>query len=245
MPFRLDHVPFYGNAGDLPDAFRDLGFQCSPHGFYTSPQHPDRVWETNCVFMERGWLDLLRVPRTRSVDRVVAGGCLFLADLEAAMSVLPDDAIAERHELERRWDGYDTVREQFELALLRESPCDLPAALIRHRWPCDDVDPAWTRHPNGAVGLKGVCCRADSAKPDSPAPALQNLLDVSQALDLPKDAFLARFRSDDARVALEVAVADLDRTARALRTSDIPHVIGDDAVLAYPYPIACVFRFTE
>jgi len=242
----LDHVPFYGNAGDLEDAFGELGFQCSPRGFYKSPQYPDAIWETRCIFMERGWLDLLNVSSTSGSEVILPGGCLFLADdLEAAVRTLPDDAITDRYELERRWDDCGNVLEHFELAVLRESPCALPASMISHHWPCDDVDASWTKHPNGAVRLKGVFSRSESQEVDTRSVALQNLLDTSQAMELSNHSFRNRFHDDHASIAIQVSVADLSEAERQFRLSGVRHAIVDDAILVYPDRIGCVFEFTE
>ena len=58
----LDHLPFRNpDLTKLAAAFEALGFTVSPPGAYTSADVPDARWVNRCVFLKRGWFDLLAV----------------------------------------------------------------------------------------------------------------------------------------------------------------------------------------
>lgn len=247
MMLALDHVPFYRSTDATLSAFHSLGFVCSPRGSYRSPQYPSSVWETNCVFLQQGWFDLLRGARliTRA-EVAVPGGCLFLtSDLQNSLTNLDPEGITARYSLERCWHGVSGPGERFDLASLRESPCQLPLAIIQHNWPCDDVKAEWTAHPNGAVCLEAVFCLKQTLAPTKSFPH-NDLLDSSRAQDLAAESFRSRFGTDQVRVAVRVRVADLALVRRHVRKSTLRNSgSGADRIVVHPCGMACVFEFVE
>lgn len=247
MALPLDHVPFYRCSDATLRAFLDLGFVCTPRGSYRSPQYPSSVWETNCVFLQQGWFDLLRSSRQSAQSGVaVPGGCLFLtADLERSVADLDATEITARYSLERRWQDASVPGEHFDLAPLSRSPCQLPAAIIQHNWPCDDVRTEWTSHPNGAVWLEAVFCSKPDANPRPTSP-YDEILDSSVARDLAENSFRVRFGTDQVRVAVRIRVADLSVVRHRLRTSGLQPNRSTTGSIAVCSPgLACAFEFVQ
>lgn len=151
----LDHIAFQGP--DLPalaQAFAALGFTVSPRGFYTSPDQPDARWDSHCVFMDRGWFDLLHAPGAPAA--VAPGGTLFLtSDLDAAAARLGDMRLAPAYRLVRGWED-EHAHESFKLLSIRERIAPLGLAVIEHAYPCADALPQWFSHPNTAIEAAGL-----------------------------------------------------------------------------------------
>lgn len=247
LPLPLDHVPFYRCTDATLRAFLDLGFVCTPRGSYESPQYPSSVWETNCVFLQQGWFDLLRGSRrSAQLENAVPGGCLFLTpDLEKSIADVNATEITARYTLERRWQDASVPGERFDLASLSRSPCQLPAAIIQHNWPCDDVRTEWTAHPNGAVCLEAVFCAKPTANLRRVS-AYDEILDSSVARDLAEKSFRVRFGTDQSRVAVRVRVADLSVVRRKLGSSGLqPCSSTTDTIAVCPPGLACVFEFVQ
>jgi len=240
MRLPLDHIPFICNSRSvLERSFSDLGFRCSPPGEYRSREYPGVVWMTACVFFAHGWFDLLE--SSQATDRGVPGGCLFIADdlapiLEATKGISP----TSKYSLDRRWHHQEGVGEHFELVSFREKICRLPVSVIQHRWPCDDAEASWSEHPNSAIGLKSVICSSAKAIERSP---LTEILDVTQAQDVPSDEFQQRFGRSEHPVAISVQVENSSAVATHLAATSLPHANLDDRVLAYPPNLDCVFEF--
>jgi hypothetical protein len=243
----LDHVPFYRCTEATLRAFLDLGFVCSPRGSYRSPQFPSSVWETNCVFLQQGWFDLLRGSRRGAQsEATVPGACLFLTgDMEKSIADLDATEITARYSLERRWQGSSVPGERFDLASLSRSPCQLPAAIIQHDWPCDDVKAEWTAHPNGAVRLEAVFCSTPTANPTTIS-SDDEILDSSLARDITDESFRVRFGTDQFRVAVRIRVADLGVVRHLLRSSGLQPSSSTTGTVAVCLPgLACVFEFVQ
>jgi hypothetical protein len=120
----LDHIPFYATIDlMLLDSFRELGFFCSPKGYYTSPEYANVVWETNCVFPVTRWFDLIVDRQLTTSKSATPGGCLFLTEnLNQTLASLPAATVAACYSLDRCWEEVETAGEHFELASLRGSP---------------------------------------------------------------------------------------------------------------------------
>lgn len=240
MKLSIDHVPFVCNSTSvLQSSFRGLGFRCSPSGEYTSPEFPNVVWRTTCVFLSQGWFDLLEA--SEATDRGIPGGCLFLSDdLPSILARVSDATPVSQYSLDRRWHDRDEIGEHFKLASFREKICRLPVSVIQHRWPCDDIEPSWTEHPNTAVGLEGLLC--SSAKPLEASP-LNQILNVSQARDVSPNEFVQRFGKSDHDIAVRVRVENITALSTHLEAASVPHIQDKRRVLAHPPSLDCVFEF--
>ncbi len=176
----------------------------------------------------------------------VPGGCLFLtADLEKSIADLNAVEITGRYSLERCWQDDSVPGERFDLASLRKSPCQLPAAIIQHNWPCDDVRTEWTAHPNGAVCLEAVFCSKPTANLSTSSP-YDGISDSSLARDLSEESFRVRFGTDQFRVAVRIRVADLSAVRHKVSSSGLQPSSSTTGTIAICHPrLACVFEFAQ
>jgi len=98
--------------------------------------------------MERGWLDLLQDDRDGVSEIGKPSGCLYLTDdLSGSSEKFDQEHVTASYSLTRTWVDRESESEAFKIASVKNSVCQLPLAIIQHRWPCDDVEPQWTNHP--------------------------------------------------------------------------------------------------
>jgi len=243
----LDHIPF--QSADLPrlgKAFEALGFTVSPTGAYTSPDYPEARWSNRCIFLRQGWFDLLENSAGDPTVPVTPRACLFrTSDLDAADQAFADVRTEPPYRLERRWDrDLGLPPEAFRLFAVRERIAPVGLAVIEHAWPCHDILPAWTDHPNGAVAVTGLVF--GDAKPGPAASPCARRLDLSVFDYLDNDAFDARYGPLIRQVVIRVQVRDLSHTAEALNRRGIAHGWREDELIVPPLaPLGCAFGFRE
>lgn len=191
------------------------------------------------MFLSQGWFDLLE--ESEATDRGKPCGCLFLGDDLPSTLVRVSDAIpSSQYSLDRRWHDRGKIGEHFELASFREEICRLPVSIVQHHWPCEDVEPSWTDHPNTAVGLEGLVCSSAKAQEAS---LLNQILNVAQARDVAPDEFARRFGKSDYEIAIRVRVGNINTLSTHLEAASVPYVQDKSMVLAYPPSLDCVFEF--
>lgn len=237
----LDHIPFQGpDLSALADAFAALGFTVSPACSYTSPDYPDARWNNRCVFMKRGWFDLLQAPGAPAA--VGPGGALFLAsDLDAAAARLDGMRLAPPYRLVRGWED-EHAYEPFRLFSIRERISPLGLAVIEHAYPCADAQPEWFAHPNGAREAAGLIFAG--AQPGPFASSAAHTLDLSGFQYWEPGPFRDAFGGHLER-AVRVRVASL-AAARAALASDLAVVESNGRLhVAPPSPLNCGFEFFE
>ena len=241
MMLPLDHIPFQGP--DLPalaDAFAALGFTVTPPCSYTSPDYPDARWNNHCVFMERGWFDLLEAPGAPAA--VAPGGALFLtSDLDAAAARLDGMRLAPAYRLVRGWQD-EHAHEAFSLFSIRERISPLGLAVIEHAYPCADARPEWFTHRNGAIEAAGLIFAG--AQPGPFAPSAARALDLRGFQYWEPGPFGDAF-GEHADRAVRVRVASL-ATARAALAPDLAVMESKGRLhVAPPSPLGCGFEFFE
>ena len=229
----LDHLPFATRDLDgLAQALRRLGFTVSPRGRYAQPD--GATFPNRCVFLEKGWFDLLEAAD--APEEAQPGACLFLSpDLEGAREALA--ALAPSHRtflLERRWDeDIGLPAERFRWMGLRSDHLAVQAAVIEHAWPCPDILPAWRSHPNGAVEVLGLALAAEAPGDTG--------LDTSGFRFLPKEELAETY---DAERAVRVRVTDLAHARQVLSGLAIRERSGSLVVPPHAR-FACAFEFVD
>jgi hypothetical protein len=211
----LDHLPFRAKDLDrLQAAFEALGFTVSTPGAYTSPDFPEARWANRCVFLRKGWFDLLEELQAEPVAS--PGGCLFLTDdLDRAHKRLSDLRTGEPYRLERRWDVDEGLPpETFSLFGLRERIAPIGLAVIQHAYPCPDIVTPWLRHENGAQEITGLVF--GGAEPGPAARAAGAQLDLSAFEYMPADDFERAFGTCERQIAVRVRVSSIGQTLGAL-----------------------------
>jgi hypothetical protein len=243
----LDHIPLQtADLSRLRDTFETLGFTVTPPGAYTSPDFPDARWPNRCVFLRQGWFDLLEAPGLDPAVPVTPRGALFRTDdLDAAIGTFSDLRMEPPYRLERRWDrDLGLPAERFRLFSLRERVAPIALAVIEHAWPCPDILPAWTDHPNGALLLDGLIF--GDAAPGPAAGQCEDRLDLSTFNYLDAGAFDARFGPMVRPTAVRICVRDLSQTAEALARRGLAHAWSEHGVSVVPLaPLGCAFLFSE
>lgn len=237
----LDHIPFPGpDLAATAAAFAALGFTVSPRCAYTSPDDPGARWTNHCVFLERGWFDLLQAPGAPPVVR--PGGVLFLTDdLDAAAARLVSMRRLAPYRLVRSWDDAPG-HEAFALFAIRERISPLGLAVIEHDYPCADASPAWFAHRNAATEVSGLIF-AD-AQPGPFAPAAAQVLDLAGFEYWDRARFHAAF-GEGVDCAVRVRVASLQAARNAL-AADLTVVESKGRLhVAPPSPLGCGFQFFE
>ncbi|MBA4014297.1 MAG: hypothetical protein C0481_20750 [Phenylobacterium sp.] len=237
----LDHIPF--QAPDLPAlaaAFAALGFTVSPPSFYTSPDDPTARWNNRCVFLQRGWFDLLQAPG--APPAVGPASVLFLtADLDATAAELGDLRQLPAYRLVRRWEDRP-AHQPFRLISIRERISPLGLALIEHADPCVDALPDWFAHPNAAIEAAGLIFAG--AQPSPFAPAAGRVLDLGGFEYWEPAAFRHAF-GEGVDCAVRVRVRSLEATRSAL-AADLAAVQSSGRLhVAAPSPLNCGFQFFE
>lgn len=238
----LDHIPFQGpDLAALADAFAALGFTVTPACSYTSPDYPDARWNNHCVFMDRGWFDLLHAPGAPQTVR--PGGGLFLSDdLPAAAARLNGMRQHPAYRLVRGWSEDPERHEHFALFSIRERISPLGLAVIEHHYPCADALPRWFSHPNTAVEAAGLIF--SGAQPGPFAPAAAQVLDLAGFDYWDQARFHAVF-GEGADCAVSVRVASLQAARNAL-PADLTVVESKGRLhVAPPSPLGCGFQFFE
>lgn len=241
----LDHVPFYHPDPDaLAEGFRRLGFAVSPPSRTTSPDHPGVVWEGRCVFLQSGWIDVIREAQARRPGAPAA--CLFLTpDLAKATAELADLEPRSPERLERRWAGEDGALppETFVYAPLAARIASVPVAVIEHAWPCVDIRPEWFQHANGGEAIDGLIFGDGGPGPAGETAAAR--LDLSAFAYWSAERFDAAFPETPGRRALQIRVGDLDRTRAALASLGARFIEAEGGV-AVPaqFGLACGLLFT-
>lgn len=237
----LDHIPFQGpDLAALADAFAGLGFTVSPACSYTSPDYLDTRWENRCVFMERGWFDLLHAPGAPAA--VGPGGALFLAsDLDAAAERLGDMRLAPAYRLVRGWAG-EQRQERFKLFSIRERIAPVGLAVIEHAYPCADALPQWFSHRNTAIEAAGLIFAG--AQPGASAPAAGAVLDLTRFEYWEPQRFRDAFGERVER-AVRVRVASLAAAREAFAGDLVVQESEGRLHVAPPSPLSCGFEFFE
>lgn len=237
----LDHIPFQGpDLPGLAQAFGALGFTVSPRGFYTSPDQPEARWDNHCVFMDRGWFDLLQAPGAPAA--VGPGGALFLtSDLEAAARRLGDMRLATAYRLIRSRDG-EPAHEPFKLFSIRERIAPLGLVVIEHAYPCADAMPEWFSHSNTAMEAAGLIFAG--ARPGPFAQAAGGILDLTGFEYWEPNRLREAFGQDVER-AVRVRVASLDAARAALAGDLVVQESKGRLHVAPPSPLSCGFQFFE
>lgn len=237
----LDHIPF--QAPDLPalaEAFAALGFTVSPPSFYTSPDDPKARWTNRCVFLERGWFDLLQAPGAPAT--VGPGSVLFLtADLDATAAELGDLRQLPAYRLVRCWEDKH-AHQPFRLISIRERISPLGLAVIEHDDPCVDALPDWFAHPNAAIEAAGLIFAG--AQPGPFAPVAARVLDLGGFQYWEPAPFRDAF-GDGVDCAVRVRVRSLD-AARSALAANLTVVQSEGRLhVAPPSPLSCGFQFFE
>lgn len=236
----LDHLPF--PSPDLQAtaaAFAALGFTVSPPAFYTDDG--DGRWDTRCVFLRRGWFDLLHAPEAPANTAVAPRGALFLShELAATIVALGDMRRLPAYRLDRHWP-HSQATETFQLFSIRERIAPFGLAVIEHDWPCPDIELAWTQHANGALALSGLIFAG--GEPGPFAKAAGRVLDLSGFEHWPPEAFCAAF--EDVDIAVRVEVASLAAAEDALSPGLTVRRIAEGLAVVGPPPLACGFLFVE
>lgn len=231
----LDHLPFpTPDLEGLAQALGRLGFTVSPRGRYTQPD--GAVFPNRCVFMGKGWFDLLQAGEAPAGVR--PHGCLFLThDLEATRADLAELGPSRgTFPLERRWDE-DIGRppERFRWIGFKSERLGVQAAAIEHAWPCADLLPAWQAHANGALEVLGLALAAG-------APG-QTGLDTSGFRFLSAGELGETY---GAGLGVRVGVADPAQTERALLGAGLEFRRVAGSLVVPPHvPFACAFEFVE
>lgn len=236
----LDHLPFPGpDLAATAAAFAALGFTVTPPAFYTDTG--GGRFDTRCVFLRRGWFDLLHTPQAPANTAVAPRSALFLShELAATIVALGDMRRLPAYRLDRHWP-HSSATERFELFSIRERIAPFGLAVIEHEWPCPDIEPQWMEHANGAQALSGLIFAG--GEPGPFAKAAGRVLDLSGFEHWPAEAFCAAF--EDVEIAVRVEVASLDGAEAALSPGlAVRRTAAGLAVLA-PAPLACGFLFVE
>lgn len=237
----LDHIPFPGpDLAATAQAFTALGFAPSPSCSYRSPDEPGGRWDNRCVFLERGWFDLLQASGAAPLVR--PGAALFLTDdLTASSGRLSALRQLPPYRLVRGWDA-SAHGESFRLFAVRERISPLGLAVIEHAYPCPDAMPAWFVHPNRAMALCGLIF--SGGEPGPLASAASEVLDLSGFRYWEPARFSAAFGAG-VDCAVRVQVASLAATRAALA----PHLAVQESKgrlhVAPPSPLGCGFQFFE
>lgn len=211
----LDHLPFRAKDLDrLQAAFEALGFTVSAPGAYTSPDFAEARWPNRCVFLQKGWFDLLEESQAEPVAS--PGGCLFLTDdLGRVHKQFSELRTGEPYRLERRWDvDQGLPPETFSLFGVRERIAPIALAVIQHAYPCPDIVDAWVRHENGALEITGLIF--GGAEPGPAAEAAAGQLDLSGFEYMPEDEFQRAFGDCERQIAVRVRVSSVGQTLGAL-----------------------------
>ncbi|HEX2559353.1 MAG TPA: VOC family protein [Phenylobacterium sp.] len=230
----LDHLPFpTSDLEGLAEAMRRLGFTVSPRGRYVQPD--GAVFPNRCVFLKKGWFDLLQADEAPA--EVLPRGCLFLTgDVQATRVALADLGPSRRtFLLERRWDQ-DVGRppERFRWIGFKTDRLGVQAAAVEHAWPCVDILPEWQVHPNGAVEILGL---ASTGKPPG-----ETGLDTSGFLYLSAEAVAETY---GAELAVRLKVDDLWQTRRALHRGGVEWRQAGASLIIPPHgAVACAFEFS-
>lgn len=236
----LDHLPFPGpDLEATAAAFAALGFTVTPPCFYVDDGQGR--WDNRCVFLRRGWFDLLHAPQAPANTAVAPRAALFLShELAATIVALGDMRRLPAYRLYRHWP-HSSATETFELFSIRERISPLGLAVIEHDWPCHDARAEWFEHPNGAVELSGLVFVG--GEPGPFAKAAGRVLDLSGFEHWPPEAFCAAF--EDAEIAVRVRVASLDAAQAALSPDlQVRRTAAGLCVIA-PAPLACGFLFEQ
>lgn len=238
----LDHIPFQGpDLAALAGAFAALGFTVTPPCSYTSPDYPDARWRNHCVFMDRGWFDLLHAPGADPVVR--PGGALFLTDdLQASAARLEGMRQQPPYGLVRGWDEDPDRRERFTLFSIRERISPLGLAVIEHHYPCPDALLQWFSHPNTAIEAAGLIF--SGVQPGPFAEAAAQVLDLAGFEYWDQDRFHADF-GEGADCAVRVRVSSLQAVRNALAADLIAVESKGRLHVAPPSPLGCGFQFFE
>lgn len=239
---QLDHIPFQGpDLAALAEAFAALGFTVSPACSYTSPDYPDARWTNHCVFMDRGWFDLLHAPGAPPAAR--PGGALFLSDdLQAAAARLEGMRQHPPYRLIRGWSEDPDRQEHFALFSIRERISPLGLAVIEHHYPCADALPQWFSHPNTALEAAGLIFAG--AQPGPFAHEAAQVLDLSGFEYWDQDRFHAAF-GEGVYCAVRARVASLLAARNALAADLIVVESKGRLHVAPPSPLSCGFEFFE
>ena len=236
----LDHLPFpTPDLARLRVAFEALGFTVSPPGAYTSADFPDARWPGHCVFLRKGWFDLLENPQVDRDAPVVPGGALFRTDdLDAALTAFADFRTLAPYRLERRWDEDSGVPpETFKLFSVRERIAPVGLAVIEHAWPCPDILPAWMEHENGAVEVAGLTF--GSAAPGPFAERAGAVLDLS-GFDY------SAVGAGSPPITVRIRVKSLDQSAAAFDRLGARYERDSHGLSVHPPEgLACPFSFFE
>ena len=229
----LDHLPFRTpDLTKLAAAFEALGFTVSPPGAYTSADVPDARWPNRCVFLKRGWFDLLADPVAEPVTPG-PGGCLFRTDdLDATLAGIQGLRTRPAYRLERRWDDdIGLPPETFALFDLRERIAPIPLAVIEHAWPCPDIAPGWMDHPNGAIEITGLVFGGSA--PGPAADQASASLDLAGFEYLPAETFAQTFGADVPPVAVRIKVGSLNQASEALQGHGARFTQSSGRLIAY------------
>lgn len=244
MLLPIDHIPFQGSDLDaIAQAFTALGFTISTPGAYTSPDDPQARWDNRCIFLARGWFDLLHVPSAAPEAPVKPGSCLFLTDdLGQAELRMGEMRRHPPYRLERVWDSGHAC-ETFDLTAIRERIAPLGLAVIQHAYPCLDARDEWFEHPNTAIEVAGLIF--GGAEPGPAAPAAGEVLNLSGFDYWDAAAFAASFGGQAHPIAVRVRVASLTAARAALA----PHLACVESQgrlhVAPAAPLGCGFQFFE
>jgi hypothetical protein len=243
----LDHLPFStGDLSRLQAAFETLGFTFSPPGVYVSADVPEARWPNRCVFLHKGWFDLLENPQIDRDAPAGPGGALFrTADLDAALAAFADFRTLAPYRLERRWgEDWSVPPETFKLFQVRERIAPVGLAVIEHAWPCPDILPAWMEHDNGAVEVAGLTF--GGAAPGPFAERIGAVLDLSGFDYVAADAFESAFGAHSRQIAVRVRVKSLDQAAAAFDRLGARYERSGQGLRVHPPEgLACPFSFFE
>lgn len=239
----LDHIPFPGpDLAATAVAFAALGFNVSPRCAYTSPDEPGARWDNHCVFLDKGWFDLLQAHGAPQPVR--PGGALFLTDdLDAASARLSPMRQLPPYRLIRCWDDAPgRGQEDFAMFAVRERISPLGLAVIQHHYPCLDASPAWFVHPNSAKEVAGVAFAG--AEPGPFAQAAAEALDLS-GFEYWEQAEFSDAFGEGVDCAVRVRVSSL-AAARASLSPSLAVVESKGRLhVTPPSPLGCGFLFFE
>jgi len=246
MLLPLDHIPFVSRDDTVLCAFMKMGFTCSPLATYTSPEFPDVIWKTNCVFLNKGWFDLLRDMAAPVESPTSPGGCIFLSDgLPATVTAISNSDAQASYTLIRQWSAPESATEIFKVASYRNRVCQFPLTIIEHDWPCRDIKPGWQLHANSAVSLDKLtrCVERQISNPDTSL--VDRMVDTSQTKILEKAEFQSRFHTERVNFSISILVSNLAQVKKQLNLSQVTSIQQSNRVLAYPEELDCVFEFTN